>query len=181
MIPEVSLSRIRKGATVLMALVGLELIYYTYKSFFRAYRFSFGEPERWNTHWLVDEGSMIMFGQRLGYFSIWTIVILASVAAFIAGIVLLNRCRKGLIFDEGTANTIRTLGLILAFAMLIDQAFQAADAYLITLSNAEGPRSIQWFYDPSDIKTFIMAVILILFGWVMRISISVDQENKEFV
>jgi len=176
-----NLRRIRIGALILMVLVAAELMYYSYKSFFRAYRFSFGAPDRWNTHWLVDEGAMIATGQRLLYFSIWASVILASIAAFIAGLHLLNRCRKGLIFTEATARAIQGLGGILAFAMVIDQMFQAADAYLITLSNADGPNPIAWFYDPSDIKTFVMAVILYLFGWVMRVSIWIDAENRGFV
>ena len=99
MMPELNLARIHKGAAVLMVLVGLELIYYTGKSFWRAYRFSFGEPERWNTHWMVDQASVIGLSQRVIYFSIWAFVILASIAAFIAGLALLNRCRKGAIFD----------------------------------------------------------------------------------
>ena len=181
MMPELNLARIHKGAAVLMVLVGLELIYYTGKSFWRAYRFSFGEPERWNTHWMIDQASVIGLSQRVIYFSIWAFVILASIAAFIAGLALLNRCRKGAIFDMRTANAIRNLGLFLAFAMIVDQIFQAMDAFLITLSNAEGPRPIAFFYDPSDIKTFIMAVILILFGWVMRTSIQIDRENRGFI
>ena len=178
---ERSLARVRLGALILMIGVAAETIHYTWKSFRRAWRFCFGEPERWNTHWMVDEGAVIETGQRLLYFSIWSAIILASIAAFIAGLLLLERCRRGLIFTEGTARAIRRLGAILAFAMFFDMVFQAMDAWLITYSNAEYVRPIAWFYDPSDIKTFFMAVILFLFGWVMQQSLQVDRENRGFI
>ena len=178
---ERSLSRVRLGALILMIAVAAETIRYTWKSFHRAWRFCFGEPERWNTHWMVDEGAVIETSQRLLYFSIWSVIILASIAAFLAGLHLLNRVRRGQIFTQASANAIRRLGAVLAFAMFLDMIFQAMDAWLITYSNAENIRPIAWFYDPSDIKTFFMAVILFLFGWVMQQSLQVERENRGFV
>ena len=72
-------------------------------------------------------------------------------------------------------------GAVLAAAMVIDQIFQSTDAWMLTLANADGPDPLRWFYDPSDIKTFAMAVILVLFGAIMRHAIAVDRENREFV
>ena len=178
---ETFLRRARKGALILMILVAAETVYYTWDSFRQAWRFSFGEPERWHTHWRVDDGTVIETGARIGYFSIWAVVILLSVAAFLAGLHLLNRCRKGFFFDEGTAQAVRLLGGVLAIAMIVDQMFQSADAWLLTRFNAGGPEPIAWFYDPSDIKTFSMAVILFLFGSVMRKAMDVEQENRGFV
>lgn len=171
---------IRIGATILLVLVAVETVYYTGSSFFRAYRFSFGEPDRWNTHWRVDPGTVIEFPARLGYFTFWGLVVLASVAAYVAGLHLLNRVRRGLIYDRGTAASIRRLGLVLAFAMVLDQVYQSMDLWLITRFNAE-PHPVYWAYDPSDLKTLAMAVLLCLFGWVMRDSIAIEQENRGFV
>lgn len=172
---------IRTGALILMVPVAAELVYYTYNSFFHAYRFCFGEPDRWNTHWQVDAGTAIEMGPRLGYFLFWSMIILASVAAFVVGLYVLNRCRKGLVFDAQTARGVHLLGAVLMFAMAIDQVFKAMDTYLITRFNIAGPEAIRWFYDPSDVKTFLLAVILFLFGWVMRKGIEVDRENRGFV
>jgi len=36
-------------------------------------------------------------------------------------------------------------------------------------------------YDPSDLKALWLAAVLFLFGWVMRQSIDIDRENREFV
>jgi len=175
------LKAVKIGALILMLPVAAETIYYTYRSFARAIRFSFAEPERWNTHFRVDAGTVIEMGPRIGYFVFWGLVILASVAAFIVGLYILNRCRQGLLFDERTAKGIHLLGAVLAFAMVIDQVFQSMDIYLITRFNIAGPGPIAWNYDPSDIKTFSLAVILFLFGWVMRKGIEVDRENRGFV
>lgn len=175
------LKAVKIGAAILMLPVAAHLVYYAYHAFSRAIRFSFSEPERWNTHWRVDAGTVIEMGARIGYFTFWAAVILASCAAIIVGLYILNRCRRGLIFDAQTARSVHLLGAVLAFAMVIDQMFQAMDIYLITRFNIAGPEPIVWVYDPSDIKTFLLAVILFLFGWVMRKGIEVDRENRGFV
>ncbi len=176
-----SLKTVKLSALVLMLPVAAELVYFTYSSFRRAIRFSFGEPERWNEHWRVDPGTVIELAPRISYFLFWSVVILASVMAFVVGLYILNRCRQGLVFDAKTARGVHYLGAVLAFAMAIDQVFQAMDVYLVTRFNIAGPDPIAWVYDPSDIKTFLLAVILFLFGWVMRKGIEVDRENRGFV
>lgn len=173
-------SHIRIGATVLMVFVSAQTLNFGYGAYGRAIRFCFTEPARWNTHWRVDPGTMIETGTRIGYFAIWGFIISASMACFLVGLFLLNRVRRGLVFTETTANGIRALGLMLGFTMLIDQVFQAFDPWLITRFNAE-PHPVRWVYDPSDIKSLVMAAILFLFGWVMRESIAVERENREFV
>ena len=175
------LRTVRIGALLLMIPVAAETVYYAYRAFSRGWRFSFGDPERWNSHWRVDPGTVIEMAPRVGYFAIWTVVVLSSLLCFLVGLYLLNRVRKGLVFDRHSAETVRVLGLCLAAAMVIDQVYQAADAYLITRFNAAGPEPIRWFYDPSDIKSGILAVILILFGWIMRRGIEIAQENRGFV
>lgn len=175
-----TLSRVRLCALLLMLGVGAEMLRYIYDSLDRSLKFSFLEPERWNTHRLVDAGAEIAMGPRIGYFAVWGTVILLSVLSFLAALHLLNMVRQGRIFDLRTANAVRRLGLILGIAMVADLAFHALDPWLLTQSNAE-PLHVRWGYDPSDIKTLSMAMILFLFGWVMQQSIHVDQENREFV
>ena len=46
-------TRLQSAALALMAVTSFYLVYYLYRSFHRAWRFSFGEPERWQTHWRV--------------------------------------------------------------------------------------------------------------------------------
>lgn len=163
-----------------MILVGATAVYYTYTSFHRIWRFSFGDPSRWNEHWRVDPGTVIEFGPRLGYALIWGALVLVSALAFLAGLALFNRVRKGELFTEATAIGIRRLGFALGFAMIIEQIYACINVLLITRFNTD-PSPIAWAYDPSDIKTFILAVILFLFGWVMRETIAIEAESKEFV
>ena len=172
---------VKTGALILMVPVTAELIHYTYDAFSRAIRFSFGEPDRWNTHWRVDAGTVIEMSPRIGYFIFWALVILASIAAIFVGLYVLNRCRKGLVFDAKTARGVHLLGAVLTFAMVLDQMFAAMDIYLITRFNVAGPEAIRWAYDPSDLKMVSLAIILLLFGWVMRKGIEVDRENRGFV
>lgn len=173
--------RVRWGAIVLMVLLAAEFLRYSYHSFRRAYRFCFGEPERWNTHWLVDKGIEIENSLRISYFSFWAVVIISSMAVFIAALFLLNHFRKGHFFVPETARGIILVGGLLAFAMLIDTIFMAMDPWIITYQNTTDFAPIKYFYDPSDIKAFILSVILMLFGWVMQKAIAIDVENKEFV
>ena len=172
------LSRI--GAAVLMVPVGIEMIRYTYRSFRRAINFCFAEPERWNTHWMLDEGGEVLSSQRVAYFTIWAVVILASTVAYAIGLYLLNRCRQGHFFNDRTASTVQVMGGWLVFSLVLDTIFGAVDAWLITLNNAI-PRAIAYLYDPTDLKIMVLGGILFLFGWVMREAIRIEQENQEFV
>lgn len=173
--------RVRIGATVVMVLVGLEMVRYGYAAFGRAYRFCFGEPERWNGHWMVDAGTQVGNGLRLGYFSFWCAVILASLAVSVAAIYLLNTLRRGEIFSGTAALRVKWVGGLLVFAMAFDTVFMAFDAFIITLGNSDGPRPITYVYDPSDAKSATMGAILFLFGCIMHNAIEIDRENREYV
>ncbi|MEL6617851.1 MAG: DUF2975 domain-containing protein [Pseudomonadota bacterium] len=175
------LTTVRWGALAMMILMSIETARYAYDSVHRAWRFSFGDPQRWNAHWAVDAGTMIGMGPRTGYFILWIAVVLASLLCFAIGLYLLNRIRRLQLFDMRTALTVRALGLALAFAMAFDQVFQAVDLYLVTRFNANGPEPIMWRYDPSDIKTFSIGILMFLFGWIMHKGIDVARENKGFI
>ncbi len=174
------MARVQLGALLLMIGVAVELIRYTYRSFDRALTFAFWEPDRWNKHHLVDPGTVIELGARLGYFAIWGTIIVLSILSFLAGLHVLNQVRKGLVFDERVARALRWLGMILGLTMAADLMYHAIDPWLITRYNAE-PLPLRWGYDPSDIKTFALTMILFLFGWVMQQSIEIDRQNREFV
>lgn len=174
------LARVRLGALLLMIPVIIELLRYSYDSFFRAWRFSFGEPERWQNHWMAEEGAVIDTAIRLPYFAFWVFVIFLSMLAYIAALYVLNRVRMGLVFDRSTARGVWWLGAAISVAMIVDQVFQSMDAFLITRMNAE-PAPIRWFYDPSDLKTLALGVIILLFGWIIGKGIDVAEENRGFV
>ncbi len=173
--------RVRIGATLVMILVALEMVRYGYRAFRRAYRFSFGEPKRWNEHWMVDAGTQVETGLRLGYFTFWCVVILASIATFVAAIYLLNALRRGEIFTDVTARRVQWVGGLLVFSMAIDTVFMMFDAYLITFGNADGPSPIALVYDPSDPKSATMGAILFLFGRVMMQATEIEREHREYV
>ena len=181
MTPHVFKSRVQWFSTVLMGATILFLIYYLYRSFGRAYRFCFGEPERWANHWRVEEAAVIEQSTRATYFGVWVTVILLSAIATLAAIRLLYLCRQGRIFDVAAARTIQVFGILLVIAMIGDQVFGAVDLYLLTKHNLVQQEPIQWFYDPVDFKTMALALVMFLFGWVMRDAIEIDKTNKEFV
>ena len=181
MTPQVFKARVQSFATGLMGLTFLYLMYYIYISFWRAYRFCFGEPERWLTHWAVEHSAEIAHSTRMTYFAIWVAIILLSVFATVAGIALLNRCRRGLIFDARTARSVQVFGGLLVVAMVGDQVFGAVEMAIITQHNTVNNHPIAWAYDPSDFKSIALAVVLFMFGWVMKEAIEIEQTNKEFV
>lgn len=174
-------NRVQAGSTVLMGVTCIYLVYYLYSSFSRAYRFCFGEPERWQNHWRVEDGAIIADWTRVQYFLIWAIVIVISAIATLVAIRLLNRCRKGLIFDSRTAQLLRVFGGILVLAMIADQIFGAVELNLLTKHNLVNVEPIRWAYDPVDYKTIVLALVLFLFGSVMREAIEIEKTNKEFV
>lgn len=173
--------RVRIGATILMVLTACELVRYMYVSFSRAIRFSFADPERWQGHWLVEDDVLIDMPLRISYFSIWTIVILASVAGSLAGIYLLNEFRKGNLFTQKTARGIQIVGGILFIAMLLDTGFGAVDQWMISFRNLENVVPIQFSYDPSDAKVMVLSAVLFIFGWVAQEAIKIVRTNEEYI
>ena len=175
-----TLSRIRIAATLLLIAIAAETLRYTYTSFDRAYSFAFGNPDLWNNHYLADPSTIVPMGARIQYFAIWGGIILLSLACYLIGLFILNSVRRGRIFEPQTASAVWWLGLTLAVAMVADLIFHAVDAALITRFNAE-PLPVRWAYDPSDLKSLSLALILFLFGWIMRQSIEIEKENRGFV
>ncbi len=173
-------SRVRVGAIVLGLAIFVELIRYTITSFQRALRFCFWEPERWNAHWLVDEGTVIETGLRIGYFTIWAVVILASILVFLAALKLLYHFSKGEIFGPEAARWIMWVGGLLVLALAIDTVFMFADVRIITSQN-ETPLPLAFVYDPSDLKAMCLGAVLFLFGSILREATRIDTENREFV
>lgn len=178
---EHALTWTKRGALMLMVPLGIETFYYTGRGLYRAARFCFLQPDRWNNHQLVDPEVVITLGPRIAYFVCWAGIILASTVVMIAGLYLLNRIRRGLIFDEISARGLKWVGGSLAVALILDQVFQAFDRYLITMSNIDGPLPVRWFYDPSDFKSISIGFILLLLGEVMRRGIQAQRENQEYI
>lgn len=172
--------RLQIWSMLLLVVVGFETLRYTGWSLYRAWRFSFGEPQRWNSHWRMDEGTVVEMSHRIAYFLPWVVVIIASAVAYVIALYVLNRCRKGLIFDRGTARGVRLLGATMVGSMVLDQMYQAVRPWLFTLPN-QSPLPIRWFYDPSDFKTMGLGGVILLFGWVMSHSVDVATENRGFV
>ena len=160
MTPQQFKSRVQTAALVLMSVTSAYLVYYLYRSFRRIWRFTFGEPERWQTHWKVEEGVVIETATRMQFFVIWSVVILLSAVAIVAAILLLNRCRKGYLFDVGTARLIQWVGGLLVVAMVADTIFTAVELAIITRHNLDEVLPVAYRYDPTDLKTMTLAVEL---------------------
>ena len=180
-----SLERTKKrtqiGSAILMIIVAGYLIHYTYRAFYRAWRFCFGEPDRWTNLWFVEPDAVIEISTRAWYFGLWSAAIFASVIATLAAVYLLNRVRIGLMFDDISARSIQWVGGLFILAMLVDTIFGFFDRYLLTLHNQEHRVPVQFLYDPSDIKLTILAIVIFLFGWVMRAAVKIEQENKGYI
>jgi len=174
-------NRIQKGAVVLMAAVSAYLVYYTFHSFRRAIRFCFGEMERWNEIDFVENDAVIEMSTRYMYFGLWAAAISFSMAGIIAGLYLLNRVRIGFLFDDISARSIQIFGAVTVLAMIVDTIFGVFDLYLLTLHNAENRYGLQYLYDPSDLKTAMLASVMFMFGWVMREAVNIENENKGFI
>ncbi len=174
-------THIQKGAVVLMAAVSVYFVYYTWHSFRRAIRFCYGEMERWNNVQIVENDAVIEMSTRHIYFGLWAAAIVFSMAGILAGLYLLNRVRIGFLFDEISARSIQIFGAVTVLAMGVDTIFGFFDLYLLTLHNADHQFPVQYMYDPSDLKTAVLASVMFMFGWVMREAVKIERENKEFV
>lgn len=175
------LTRIRKGAAAMMLAISVYLIWYAWRSFGRALRFCLTEPERWETHWAVDEGSVIGTGLRLFHFTNWSIIILVSIASGLSTIWLMNAFRKGELFSETVARRIIWVGVLLLVVQITDAMFDAVTLWTISYGNADGPEPIWWYYNAGTLKQAMLGGIVLLFGAMMQRAIEVDRENKGFV
>lgn len=181
MSPQIFKSRVTVGATILMVGTIGYLIHYTYSSFHRAFRFCFGEPERWQNHWRVEETAVIEMSTRMTYFAIWISVVLLSIAGTLVALHLLNRVRRGHIFDAPNSRILQWAGAVLVLAMLADTVFGSVELYLITSHNTVTIEPIRFAFDASDMKVMVLGIVLFMFGWVLRDTIELDQIHRGFV
>ena len=173
--------KVQFGAGALMIPTAIYLIYYIYESFSRFIARSFTHPEFWENHWMIDEGIKLSLNVRVIYFFGWMPTIIASIISILFGLYILNRLRKGLFFDMRTAWAVQMLGGMSVLVIILDTIMESITVVLITSQNADGGWRLAYQYDPTDIKSLILAAVIFTFGWMMREAMMIDQEHKEYV
>ncbi len=173
--------KVQTGAGGLMIPLAVYLVYYTYESFDRFISRSFTHPEFWENHWMIDEGVKLGLNTRMMYFFNWMPTIIVSIISICFGLHLLNRLRKGLFFDLRTAWAVQMLGGVSILVIILDTVAETMAATLITSQNVDGGWPLRYQYDPTDIKSLILCLVIFMFGWIMREAMAIDQEHKEYV
>jgi|GEM_PF-2092009 len=173
--------KVQFGAGVLIVPMALYLAYYIYESFSRFISRSFTHPEFWENHWMIDEGVKLSLNIRIMYFIGWMPTIITSIVSIGFALYLLNRLRKGLFFDTRTAWAVQMVGALGVAVIVFDTIMESVSATLMTSLNADGGWPLQYQYDPTDIKSLILTLVIFAFGWMMGEAIKIDQEHKGYV
>jgi len=174
-------TRVKYLSTVVMVGLAVFLLYYPYRVFNGIVPFAFIDPQLWETHDLAEKGVTIPFGVRLAYLCMWMLPVLATMAMTCIAMHFFNLLRQGVYFDARVVRDVQGLGISAVVAGVgITVAYSIAD-WLITLMNVTQKRGVQFGYDPAEIGLILSGLGMFIAGWVVKVVVLQDQENKGFV
>ena len=173
-----SIRRFSNGMIVGMTVF---LIYYPYRFLTDIIPFAFTSPDLWQTHWMVGHDIMIPNSIRFAYFGLWIVPVIATVLMTAVAMHFFYLIRLGVYFDQRIGQDIQLLGVFSAIAGAGVTLGYSLSPWLLTIMNSEGKRSIHFGYEPSEIGLILTGVGLFIAGWIWKVVVLKDQENKEFV
>ncbi len=168
-------------ARVFLGGLAVFAVYYPYMFFSGAIPFAFSGPTSWQSAWLVEDDVLVPFAARLGQFLMWMPTVLATQAMILAAMWLVVLLLRGIYFEQRTVRALQWVGGLAALAgatSLVGQMFQP---WLLTLYNSDRKLPIRVVYDNGEIGVFLVGLGLFLLGWVVKISVIQNRENKAFV
>lgn len=164
-------------------LIGLVLfsLYYPYSFFWHMWAFAFADPDRWQSMPFVDPGVIIPMGQRVIYFLVWMVPMLATQAMLLAAIWFCVKLLQGVYFELPTIRALQWVGVFGTLAGAGVLGALALNPWMLTMTNVQnthGPRPI---YQSGEIGVLLVGLGVFLVAWVMRLVMSLQSENKEFI
>jgi hypothetical protein len=172
---------IRSLSTCAIASLAVFLIYYPYRFLTDIIPFAFTNPEMWQTHWMVEHDVVIPNSIRFAYFGLWIMPVIATVLMTAVSMHFFYLIRRGVYFDHRIVRDIQLLGTFAAIAGAGVTLGYSLSPWLLTIMNSEERRDIHFGYEPSEISLILTGVGLFIAGWIWKVVVLKDQENKEFV
>lgn len=164
-------------------LVGLVVfaIYYPYKLLTSFVPFSFGGPESWQLHWMVEDHVLAPFWLRFTHFASWFPTMVATVIMLLAAIFLVVLLLRGAYFDFRTVKALQRVGFWAAIAGATAIFAMSFDGWLLTMMNDEYYRSITLRLESGEVGVFLVGLGLYLLARILLVATLKDKENREFV
>ncbi len=171
--------RIRRYASILMALLIVFTVYYQYRVWSGLLEFAFLEPERMERSWL--SGGHVDLQMRWTWFAIWSMTIVAGLISCLCAIRLADLCRKGDYFSQNFANWMGWLGISTMTSMALDAFASSMAPLVLSRLNPEGQQGMSFHFNPQTWGLFLYGAGIYALAWIMREAITISEENDGFV
>lgn len=177
------MKRVRFLTTVMTGLTGAFLLYWTFNALRFITKFVFGSGMQ-DSQW-IDDGVIVSFGQKAGYFGLWLLVFCTALFTFYAALRMLIGLRTGRFFEVETCRRIQVFGAALITTFLCDTILGVFQFSIITSANppdgAVGNYAPAYYFDSASITIMLCGLGFFALGWVFYEGAQIEAENKEFI
>lgn len=167
------------GLAVGLVLFGL---YYPWRFFSLAGSFAFSGPEPWQALRGIDADAAVTLGLRTGWFVMWLVPVLATEAMILAALRLCFLLLRGVYFEPPTIRAVQWVGGLAALAGASALIALMIEPWLMTSANIVAPRlPLAFRYNTGEIGVSLVGLGVFLVALVMRLAMTLQAENKEFI
>jgi hypothetical protein len=184
--------RIKRLATLLIALIAIFCIYWSIHVLSWIIPFTFGDGMQ-NTPW-VEDGVTITLWQRVSYFALVAPTILLAWVSFYYAFKMLIAIRSGALFELKTCRYVQFFGGFLTLTMLFDTLISTFQLAIITWENAPvvmqdgeklpgsiGRIPVIYYFDSTSITLVLCGLGFCVAGWVLSEAVHIAHENEAFI
>ncbi len=174
-------SYIKRFSSVILAAMGVFLVYYLYRAIGFLIEFSFLDHSLWEDHYMVRGDVLIPMWLRVSYFLAWMFPISATAFMLSVTMYLTNLIRSGGHFSIQMIRALQRVGVSAVIAGATLMGATSVWAWMITYENTVERRSPYFYYDSAQIGIILLGVGIFMLGWVLKTALLMRQENEEFV
>lgn len=173
--------KINRAATILVPILLIFAVLYVVFTAGSTLNFAFLDPERWYESRWVDPDAPAPFWQRGIYFFIWILPVACGLFAVFMALKIVLQLRRGVLFDRNIGKWLRYTGVGTSGSGLADFVANLLTPSILSMSNAQGPEPIRWYFDSEPAGLIVCGAGFYLIGWILVEAKRLSDENKGFI
>lgn len=171
--------RIRILSTIVMILVGIFCLYWTYDYSVRIIPHI--TTADWSTYNIVDNNLAITTQMRIIAALFYAPVYITAFVSYYYALRLLNSYRQGIIIDIRPAYYLMGLGLSLLAVIIVETFIASFEGAFLSQWNQTHQIPVEYYFDSLDLTVAFAGLGFCLVGWVTREAILMKEEVEAFV
>lgn len=166
-----------------LALGGMAVfaIYYPYKFVTGLASIDFTGPTTWQMFYIVEDGIQVPLSARIGHFLAWVPTALATQVSIVASMLMVWRVIQQSYLHNGTIKILQWAGGAAAVAAFTALVAASLEAWMLTRFNTDNQFPVQLRIESGEMGVLLAGIGVFMLGWVIRIALDLDGENREIV